>query len=97
MRHGTYDHAGAFHPQLVHLGTTMSGVPGLFTGNTLAWPITRDLFEAFRTDHVGLKAYVERIGFTLAPDSVLDQQDVRIMHEATERGWFEQQVCREAP
>ena len=42
---GYYEANGSWHQQTVHLGVTQSGTPGLFTGNTLAWPIEPMLNE----------------------------------------------------
>jgi len=37
-------------PQHVHLGRTMLGRPGFFTGHTMAWPITSTEFKTYSTN-----------------------------------------------
>jgi hypothetical protein len=44
---------------------TQSGIPGLFTGNYCAWPITEEQFELFTKDREVLKQYVARLGWEL--------------------------------
>lgn len=51
--------------QQVHLGITQSGVPGLFTGHTLAMHLTPEQYNTFKTNRVALEAYCKQIGFVL--------------------------------
>lgn len=50
--------------QLVYLGQTQSGIKGLFTGNTLAAPLTEERWVRFCSDWEALEKYCERMGFT---------------------------------
>lgn len=69
---GYYNADGSWHQQTVHLGRTQGGTPGLFTGHTLAYPISDSDYWAFSSDRRVLKAYAERIGFVLDPQVIED-------------------------
>lgn len=72
-RHGTYDRAGIFHQQLVHLGRTQGGTPGLFTSGMLAWPVNDAEYAALRAMPTReLRAYVNAKGFELEAPALAD-------------------------
>ena len=62
-------HNPGTQPQIVNLGRTISGKPGLFTGGCLAWPLDEDDFAFYSRNTEALRTYARRLGFDLAdPD-----------------------------
>lgn len=55
--------------QLVKLGVTQSGIPGLFTGGYLAWNLTPEQYVQFLSDRAALIAFAEKRGFEVMPES----------------------------
>lgn len=52
--------------QQVHQGVTRSGIPGLFTGNFLAWGLRYDTQAVWNSmSHDQRVAYCKRLGFEL--------------------------------
>lgn len=67
-QHGTYDTQGRWHPQVVRLGRTLGGTPGLFSSGMLAWPVNDAEYAALRAMPTReLRAYVNAKGFELEP------------------------------
>lgn len=63
---GYYNLDGSWHQQTCHLGRTQSGKPGLFTGNTLCWPLNPEEHAALAAmPPRELRAYVNSKGFEL--------------------------------
>ena len=56
--------------QHVHIGTTHSGVYGLFTGNTLAWGFSQEFIDSLehetpKQQFAMIQALCKRLGFIL--------------------------------
>lgn len=53
--------------QKVHFGMTQSGIPGLFTGNTLAWPLTMTVerLRELQNDKEQAQRFAKNCGFEL--------------------------------
>ena len=52
-------------PQRVYLGTTQSGIKGLFTNGMLACPLSDTQWELFNQDSAALDAFCKRMGFVV--------------------------------
>jgi hypothetical protein len=66
---GYHNADGSWHQQSVHLGITRSGTLGLFTGNTLCWPLSHAEYGRLcALPSRELRAYVEARGFALDAD-----------------------------
>lgn len=52
-------------PQHVHLGRTVSGLPGFFTFNTLALQLSETQYQVFLADTEQAKTWASRFGFEL--------------------------------
>jgi hypothetical protein len=56
--------------QHVHIGTTQSGIYGLFTGNTLAWQFSQEFLDDLEHEtpdrqFAMIQALCKRLGFVL--------------------------------